>query len=195
MDVPDQSKPEYRPLLTMEISIADFKKHYWLKEELQDFCRNNGIGANGSKVEISERIERFLRSGEKELKSREKPPRRTFRAADEEVLSVNTVITKDYTNNEKNREFFKSIIGAQFHFTVRFMNFCKNNAGKTFQDAIDEWYVEQKEKQEGKYKTVIGPQFEYNRFIRDFYRKPENKGKKLKEAIAAWEESKRARGK
>jgi hypothetical protein len=195
LDAPDQSKLEYRPLLNREISIADFKKHYWLKEELQDFCRNNGIGANGSKMAISERIERFLRSGEKELKSRKKPARRTFRAADEEVLSVNTIIPKDYTNNEKNRQFFKSIIGPQFHFTVRFMNFCKNNAGKTFQDAIDEWYAEQKEKKEGKYKTVIGPQFEYNRFIRDFYCKPENKGKKLKEAIAAWEESKRARGK
>ena len=66
--------------------------------------------------------------------------------------------------------------------------------GKTYQDAIDEWYTEQKEKKEGQFKTEIAPQFEYNKFIRDFYDKPENKGKKLKEAIEAWEKNKRERG-
>jgi hypothetical protein len=75
------------------------------------------------------------------------------------------------------------------------MNFCKNNAGKTYQDAIDEWYREQREKKQGKYKTVIGPQFEYNRFVREFYAKPDNKGKRLQEAIKAWQKSKRERGK
>lgn len=112
-----------------------------------------------------------------------------------EELSVNTVITEGYTNKEKNRSFFKSIIGPEFHFPTRFMNFCKNNPGKTYQDAINEWYTEQKEKKAGKYKTEIGPQFEYNKFIRYFYENPANKGKKLTEAIEAWQKSKRGRGK
>ena len=42
------------------MSIKDFKDYYWLKEELQNFCRGNGISASGSKLEISERIETFL---------------------------------------------------------------------------------------------------------------------------------------
>ena len=53
-----------RPNLTKEISIKDFKDYYWLKEELQNFCRGNGISTSGSKIEISNRIETFLMTGE-----------------------------------------------------------------------------------------------------------------------------------
>lgn len=52
-----------RPILTKEISRQDFMDFYWLKEELQSFCRDNGISASGSKIEISDRIETFLRTG------------------------------------------------------------------------------------------------------------------------------------
>ncbi len=194
MDVSLENKQEYRPLLNKQITIVDFKMHYWLKEELQAFCRENGILAAGSKLEISQRIEYFLITRERKPEIRTNPHK--FKSTmDTDDLSVKTVITEEYTNNQKNREFFKSIIGPQFHFTTRFMNFCKSNVGKTYQDAIHEWYAEQNERKKGKYKTVIAPQFEYNRFIREFYNKPENKGKKLTEAIKAWEKSKRERGK
>lgn len=43
-----------KPNLTKEISIHDFKYFYWLKEELQNFCRENGMSASGSKLEISD---------------------------------------------------------------------------------------------------------------------------------------------
>jgi hypothetical protein len=194
MDPSEKNKSEYRPVLNTKITITDFKKHYWLKEELQNFCRKNDITATGSKIELSMRIEHLLSTGEKKIEVKKNRRKYSSHMKDSEELSVNTVITKEYTNNEKNRKFFKSVIGPQFHFTTRFMNFCKNNSGKTYQDAIDEWYVEQKEKKEGKFKIEIAPQFEYNKFIQDFYIKPENKGKKLKDAIEAWQKSKRERG-
>ena len=53
-----------RPNLTKDISGQSFKNFYWLKEELQAFCRENGISASGSKIEISDRIETFLQTGE-----------------------------------------------------------------------------------------------------------------------------------
>lgn len=53
-----------RPNLTKDISVESFKDYYWLKEELQFFCRANEISASGSKIEISNRIETFLRTGE-----------------------------------------------------------------------------------------------------------------------------------
>lgn len=53
-----------RPQLTKDITIQDFKNFYWLKEELQLFCREHGISASGSKIEIAERIEVFLLTGE-----------------------------------------------------------------------------------------------------------------------------------
>ena len=40
------------------------------------------------------------------------------------------------------------------------------------------------------YKTTIGAQFEYNRFTRDFFEDPNNKGKSKADAIAAWSEIK-----
>lgn len=53
-----------RPNLTKEISEESFRDYYWLKQELQSFCRANGISASGSKIEISDRIEIFLLTGE-----------------------------------------------------------------------------------------------------------------------------------
>lgn len=54
-----------RPALTKDIHIQSFKDYYWLKEELQAFCREHGLSASGSKTEISERIEFFFKLGNK----------------------------------------------------------------------------------------------------------------------------------
>lgn len=54
-----------RPELTKSISIQDFKNFYWLKEELQRFCREHEMSASGSKIEIAKKIEVFLLTGEK----------------------------------------------------------------------------------------------------------------------------------
>lgn len=46
------------------------------------------------------------------------------------------------------------------------------------------------EKRSLTYKTTISAQFEYNRFTRDFFEDPNNKGKSKADAIAAWNEIK-----
>ncbi len=52
-----------RPPLTKSISIEDFQNYYWLKAELQTFCRENGLPTSGSKIEITERISHYLTTG------------------------------------------------------------------------------------------------------------------------------------
>lgn len=52
-----------RPSLTKSISLEDFQNYYWLKAELQTFCRKNGLPASGSKIEITERISHYLHTG------------------------------------------------------------------------------------------------------------------------------------
>ena len=52
-----------RPSLTKSISLEDFQNYYWLKAELQTFCRENGLPASGSKIEITERISHYLHTG------------------------------------------------------------------------------------------------------------------------------------
>jgi len=53
-----------RPTLSKELNVQEFSDFYWLKEELQTFCRDNGISASGSKIEIADRIKTFLQTGE-----------------------------------------------------------------------------------------------------------------------------------
>ncbi len=56
------------------------------------------------------------------------------------VLSLDTVITDSYKNGPNTRNFLKQHCGHKFHFSIPFMNFMKNNYGKTLQDAINEWH-------------------------------------------------------
>ena len=52
-----------RPNLTKDISVESFKDFYWLKVELQSFCRENGMSTSGSKIEIINRIETSFEQG------------------------------------------------------------------------------------------------------------------------------------
>ena len=52
-----------RPKLTKELKSKDFLEYYYLKEELVQFCRNNGLPSSGGKQELTERIAYFLDTG------------------------------------------------------------------------------------------------------------------------------------
>jgi len=60
---------EQRPPLDKHISIDSFKAFYWLKKELTDFCRTEGLSPQGGKIAIAQRIERYLKTGEKKVPS------------------------------------------------------------------------------------------------------------------------------
>ena len=81
--------------------------------------------------------------------------------------------------SEKHREFFKKKIGDSFFFPVVFQKWLKENAGKSYKDAIDIFHQISTEKK----KTSIDKQFEYNIYIRDFF--ADNKGGSL-ETIRCW---------
>ena len=52
-----------RPELNKNLSSAAFREWYWLKEELTNYCRRNGLPASGSKTELADRIAVFLDTG------------------------------------------------------------------------------------------------------------------------------------
>jgi len=54
---------EKRPELNKEISVKDFQDFYWYKEELIEFCRIESLDKRGDKIELSDRIEEYLRIG------------------------------------------------------------------------------------------------------------------------------------
>ncbi|RLL48300.1 cytoplasmic protein [Oceanobacillus piezotolerans] len=179
-----------RPKLTKDLSVEEFRKYYWLKEELQLFCRENGMSATGTKIEINDRIETFLQTGE--IK---KPVRKSRRSTKplETILSLDTVITENHRCSQNVRTFFKSII-PNFHFSTYIQNYFKDNVGKTYRDAVSAWHEEEARKKDPSYKKKIAPQFEYNQYIRDFFADPKNKGRSRNDAIAAWNEIKKLPG-
>jgi SAP domain-containing new25/Domain of unknown function (DUF6434) len=178
-----------RPTLNRDTSINTFKEYYWLKEELQTFCRNNGISASRSKIELSEQIATFLETGEIR-----KPVRKSkLTSLPQEALSLDTVITEHHRCSQQVRSFFKSVIPS-FHFSSCIQNYFKNNVGSTYRDAVEAWYEEEKRKKDPSYQKQIAPQFEYNQFTRDFFADPDNKGKTRVDAIEAWNEIKKLPG-
>jgi SAP domain-containing new25/Domain of unknown function (DUF6434) len=182
------SEGRKRPPLTKDISIQDFRDFYWLKEELQEFCRQHGLSASGSKQELAKRIEIFLQTGKID-----KPARQVSGKFDDSNLSLDTVITENHRCTQKVRAFFRSII-PNFYFSTFIQNYFKNNVGKTYRDVVKAWYEEEERKKDPSYNKSINSQFEYNQFIRDYFADPKNEGKTLKDAIDAWNEVKKKPG-
>ena len=174
-----------RPDLTVYMSAESFVRYYYLKEELIRFCRENKLPASGGKEELTERIAYYLNTG-KVLDPA--PKRRSSVKVD--IITGDTVIEEDPVCSEKHRAFFIEKIGKSFSFNVRFQNWLKSNAGKTYADAVEAYY---RIKEEAKtQKSVIGRQFEYNTYIRDFF--ADNPGKSLEDAIKCWKFKKSLEG-
>ena len=166
-----------RPELKSGLDGNTFRNFYYLKEELVEFCRKNNLPTSGGKQELTERIACFLDTGEII-----KPASGGKKTTTVGELSEDTLIESGFVCSEKHRAFFKEKIGNSFSFNVRFQRWLKENAGKTYKDAIDAYYRIREEKKNGR--TTIDKQFEYNTYIRDFF--DDNKDKSLEDAIACW---------
>lgn len=182
---------QMRPELTKSCRVEEFNQYYWLKEELQTFCREHGLSASGSKQEISTRILHFLETGEILKPQRKANVRKTTVSTHE--LSLDTVITEEHRCSQEVRAFFKSVISS-FHFSTAIQSYFKTNVGKTYRDVVEYWYEEDKRKKDPSYKKEISPQFEYNQYIRDYFADPANKGKSREEAIKGWKRMKQTPG-
>ena len=181
-----------RPTLNKNISIDDFKNFYWLKKELTDFCKKEKLSTQGGKIEIAQRIEHFLQSGQRLFPTRSSSKSTSSFDWKNSTLHLHTVITDNYKNSENVRAFFQKEIGPSFKFNVKFMNWMKANTGKTLADAINTWKeISNQEKNRSEPKK-IAPQFEYNTYLRDAL--ADNPNLKRKEAIALWKIKKSMRG-
>ncbi|MDZ5470189.1 DUF6434 domain-containing protein [Bacillus sp. 31A1R] len=182
-----------RPKLSKEMNPQDFISFYWLKSELQNFCKQEGIPTSGSKLELTNRITTYLETG-LISSSKLKMKRTKDKVHSQEELSLNTVITEQHRCSQSVRHFFKTVIGEHFHFSTYIQNYFKDNVGKTYRDAVSAWDEEEVRKKNPDYQTNISPQFEYNQFIRDYFTDPSNDGKSLQEAISAWKHIKKLPG-
>ena len=176
-----------RPKLSRDIDPETFREFYYLKEELVEFCRQNGLPVSGGKIELTERIAFYLETG-KVLSATTKTTKRKPTPTSE--LKRESIIEDDFICSEKHRSFFKKEIGDSFSFNVLFQKWLKSNSGKTYDDAISAYYEIIAEKKKGN--LSIDKQFEYNTYIRDFF--ADNIGKTLDDAIKCWKYKKGLKG-
>ena len=174
-----------RPILNRDLDSRVFREFYYLKEELVLFCKANGLPCSGGKIDITNRIAEYLDSGKIETIKAV-----TRKKINSDVICESAEIEEGFVCSEKHRAFFKDKIGASFSFNVAFQKWLKNNAGKTYADAIEAYRQILEEKKKGK--TTIDKQFEYNTYIRDFFEG--NRGSTLKDAIKCWKYKKSIQG-
>lgn len=166
-----------RPVLTPSLDGKTFRSFYWLKEELVQFLKAQGLPATGGKEELTRRIAHWLDTGEVL-----QPTAGRQTAAPVGTLTLETPIEENIVCSEVHRAFFAGHIGKGFTFNVAFQRWLKSNAGKTYADAIAAYgQLLARKKAE---KSQIGKQFEYNTYIRDFF--ADNPGRTLAEAITCW---------
>lgn len=171
-----------RPILDHKISTKDFKDYYWLKVELRKFCKEIGMSPSGGKIEISNRIIEYLETGK--IPKTITTKRIQLNKA-KGPITKETIIGVDHRSYKEKRDFLRSHIGNQFHFTTHLLDYFKQNVGKkNYSDFIEEWYKEQELNKDPNFIKEIAPQFEYNTYMRDFLK--DNPGKTRKEAIEYW---------
>jgi hypothetical protein len=179
-----------RPALTPAMPVDALTDYYWLKDELARFCVEHDIPSSGRKLELRDRIEHFLRTGE--------APRRK-RSAESGERDSNGKLTRDtpvrnYKSDTATRAFFEAEIGPHFHFTAHLNAFRKQRKALTYGDLIREWEAEYERRKDADYKPPIMKSTEYNQFVRDYHADPANDGATLKDVSNAWNAVKRQRG-
>ncbi len=175
-----------RPDIRTLADSTEFREYYYLKEELVSFCREKGLPVSGGKPELTERIARFLDSGE--IPDVKKPHKASGKPASDGGFSSDSIIGENVVCSEKLREFFRREIGDSFSFGVPFQKWLRANPDKTLGEAVAAYREIKKDKN----KTDIDKQFEYNTYIRDFF--ADNKGLTLNDAIKCWKYKKSLRG-
>ena len=138
-----------RPVLDRNLDSKTFRDYYYLKEELVNFCRENGIPVSGRKIEITDRISYFLDTG-KILSARTERKKVTAVS----TISEDTQIEAKFVCSEKHRAFFRECIGSSFSFNVAFQKWLKNNTGKTYKEAVASYYQILEDKKKWKNKII-----------------------------------------
>ena len=93
-----------RSLLTKDLTPEEFNNYYFLKEELKDFCRSEGLKISGSKGDLEKRITYYLSTGE-ELKESNINDYSNHSSSE---IGLDSKLGKNFKCSEDKREFFEN---------------------------------------------------------------------------------------
>ena len=118
--------------LNKYLKPEEFSEYYFLKEELKDFCRMEGLKVSGSKQDLENRIIHYLATGER----LNEPVIKEYRTESLSEITLDSRLGENFKCSEDKRAFFEKEIGKGFKFKVNFQKWLKSNPDKTYADAI-----------------------------------------------------------
>ena len=184
---------EQRPVLCAELPDTELRRWYWTHAELARFARGIGVSAAGGKLELVDRLAASLDGRPPAPAAARRPP-----AAGPlpEPITRATVLPAGQRCTEQLRRFLRTEIGPSFRFDGAMRTFIAadsptasttdptaGGAGRTVGDVIEHWH---RSRADAAAPSEIEPQFELNRFLRDWRRTHAGGGRA--EALAAWQE-------
>lgn len=155
-----------RPDIARCTDAAQFRRWYYLKEELVTFARDNGIKTSGGKFEIADRVAYYLDHGAPPVVVAKAKTRSKF-DWHSAVLTPETVITDSYKNTQNMRRFMQAEI-PNYKFSIPFMDWMKANIGRTLADAVAAAKQIEADKKAGK-KQPNQPHNQYNAYTRAYF--------------------------
>ena len=153
-----------RPSIENIKSCLELERWYWLRSELVAYAALLNIPSNCQKPELTKRIGQWLDTG-KITKASPKITLSTFDWRKEE-LSLDTLITDNYSNTQNVRKFMQHNASEKFKFSNEFMEWMRTHNGKTLQDAVQFWLELDNKKRNRGYREKALPQNQYNQFTR-----------------------------
>jgi hypothetical protein len=146
--------------------------NYLNMEELTAICSRYQIPIDGKKGQIIERLKCFIDTG-KIIKSPPLPAISKAKSTDSNELNPLALILSGlYKNDDRTRQFMKSLVGEHFHFTAFGQDWIKARwqAGKppTYQEFAEVWQAEYVKRNAKGYKPSPKAEWAYLNFIQRY---------------------------
>ena len=164
-----------RPEFSRSMSVEEFNKHYWYKEELQKICRDYNISSKGTKAELKSRIECVLLDGDTTEICRKNTSNIRVDIPDNDI-----VLNIDQNSDDFAKLRVKVING--FRFSAEWREFTVNDLLKVYKigkqcKSTKEYPFDFMQPEEQTY--------QWNNFVRDFNRDARSKSFTDKMRVAA----------
>jgi SAP domain-containing new25/Domain of unknown function (DUF6434) len=165
-----------RPKLSKKLAATEFLAWYWLKKELIDFCRSQGLPCSGSKPALTAIIAAFLQGEPWKVSGVRRP-----RGVMPNQFTVEMTIGEGWRCNPDLGRFMRSQCGPNFRFNAATRNFIHSGAGHQLSDAIN-CYLASVAPDAPRQEIIA--QNEYNRHTREFTQSYPGAGRE--DILRAW---------
>lgn len=168
-----------KPILSKELSSEEFNEYYYLKDELINFCHENGLKSTGKKTDLERRISKYL---EKQNTNN------TITGEKSSILSGISLDDKigNQMSSQENRELFEDCKDSTFSFNINNNVWFKNHPDTTYENAFQIFHgIHNIITKSGR---KFRKQYQYNKYVKDFLKN--NPEATFDDAVHCWKNNK-----